>query len=476
MKNKTLLTVLIILITAGVLVSAALIAGVLLLKNGINQPLISQPSPTVEAVLQPTSTLEPETTVPTSEATSPTGIPIPKDIANQMNLIQQQISTYRGLQLSGTFSRQLLTSEQLKQNVIGDFFKDYTPEDAAKDSKILSGFGLLQPGFDLQQFYIELYSEQVAGYYDNETKSMYVISDEAFGGTERSTYAHEFTHTLQDQNFDIENGLKMTDENCKADTEYCAAVSALMEGDATLSEQIWLLRYSSQKDKQDILQFQQNYTSPVYDSAPAYMKQDFLFPYVQGFDFVQALYAENKWQSVDDAYRNPPVSTEQILHSEKYPDDKPIAVTMPDFTPILGSGWSEIDRNVMGEWYISLILDAGSLPAARLDETTAQAAAAGWDGDTYVYYTDKDINAQAMVWQSLWESEKDVNEFWQASISYADKRWGSPASSSDNSVTWANTDAGIVTMKRSGKNVLWMFSPDEAAQSAMLAKLGVFAN
>ncbi len=463
MKNKTLLTILIILITACLLVAVALIAGVVLFRNGINQPLISQPSPTVQVI--------------TPEGTpSPEGTSIPADIASQMDAIQQQVSSYRGLQLKGTFSRQLLTSAQLKQNVINDFFKDYTPEDAAKDSKILSGFGLLQTGFDLQKFYIDLYSEQVAGYYDNKTKSMYVISDEAFGGTERATYSHEFTHTLQDQNFDIENGLKVTDAHCKADTEYCAAVSALMEGDATLSEQIWLMGYSTKKDKQDYLQFQQSYTSPVFDSAPAYMKQDFLFPYVQGFDFVQALYTKNKWQSVDDAYRNPPVSTEQILHPEKYPDDKPIPVSMPDFTSTLGSGWSEIDRNVMGEWYISLILDAGNMTTARLDEATAKSAADGWDGDTYVYYTDKDINAQAMVWQSLWESDKDVNEFWQASTSYAGKRWGNPASSSDTSVTWTTTDVGIVTMKRSGKNVLWMFSPDDATQTSLLTKLGMFGN
>ena len=482
MKNKTLQTILIIFITGTLLLAMGLIAGVLLLRNSTNQPLINQASPTpvVEATPQPTGTATraPEGTesAPTTGATAPTVASIPADIASQMDLIQQQVSSFRGLQLKEPFSRQLLTSEQLRQNVMNDFFKDYTPEDAAKDSKILSGFGLLRSGFDLQQFYIDLYSEQVAGYYDNTTQSMYVIADAAFGGIERSTYAHEFTHTLQDQNFDIENGLKVTDEHCKADTEYCAAVSALMEGDATLSEQFWLLRYSSAQDKQEILQFQQNYTSPVYDSAPAYMKQDFLFPYVQGFEFVNALYAKNKWQSVDDVYRNPPVSTEQILHPEKYPDDKPVPISLPDFTSSLDGGWSEVDRNVMGEWYISLILDAGYLPAARLDETTAQTAAAGWSGDTYVYYTDKDINEQVMVWQSLWDTDEDTSEFWDASLAYAGKRWGSAASSTGDSATWNTTDAGIVTMRKAGKNVLWMFTPDAETRDTILEKLGTFGN
>jgi hypothetical protein len=458
MKNKSLLYILVIFITGIVLLAIGIVVGILLLNNNVSKPLINQATPT------------------TVQATAGTSAPIPADIANQMDKIQQQVTSYRGLQLNSPFNRQLLTTAQLKVNVVNDFFKDYTPQDAARDSKVLAGFGLLQPGFDLQKFYVDLYSEQVAGYYDEKTKSMYVISDEAFGGTERSTYAHEFTHTLQDQNFDIENGLKITTEHCKADSEYCAAVSALMEGDATLSEQYWLANYSTQLDKQQIQQFQQTYKSPVYDSAPEYMKQDFLFPYSQGADFAYALYSKNQWQGIDDAFKNPPVSTEQILHPQKYPSDKPIPVTMPDFTSTLGSGWSEIDRNVMGEWYTSLILDAGIKTGIRLDVTSAQTAAAGWGGDTYVYYTDKDLNEQAMVWNSLWETDQDTNEFWQASLSYAAKRWGKAAANSDTSSTWTNTDVGMVTMKLSGRNVLWMFSPDETVQSALLAKLGPFGS
>ena len=71
----------------------------------------------------------------------------------------------------------------------------------------------------------------------------------------------------------------MNDDTCEADTEYCAAVSALVEGDASLSEQFWFLANGTEQDRNDIINFQQTYSSPVYDSAPAFMKEDFLFPY-----------------------------------------------------------------------------------------------------------------------------------------------------------------------------------------------------
>ena len=290
------------------------------------------------------------------------------------------------------------------------------------------------------------------------------------------TYAHEFTHTLQDQNYDIENGLKVNTENCKKDTEYCAAVSALMEGDASLSEYTWFAQYSTALDKQQVQQFQQTYTSPVYDSAPDYMKQDFLFPYSQGYDFVNALFSKNKWQSIDAAFLNPPVSTEQILHPEKYPNDKPIEVTVPDFTSKLGAGWKELDRNVMGEWYTSLILDAGIKPAYRLDATTAKAAATGWGGDTYVFYSDQNKNDFVMVWQSLWETTKDANEFWTASLAYGNQRWSTSQSSSDTSVTWETTDSGIVSMRKTDTQVLWTMTPSVDIQSSVLTEIGIFGN
>ena len=147
--------------------------------------------------------------------------------------------------------------------------------------------------------------------------------------------------SLQDQNYDIKNGLNYNDDACEVDTERCAAIQALLEGDATFSQTFWYQNYATNQDKQQISDFYNSLKSPVYDSAPAFLKEDFVFPYNQGATFVQDIYSQGGWPAVDAVYQDPPVSTEQILHPNLYPSDKPIPVTLPDLTTALGEGWRE---------------------------------------------------------------------------------------------------------------------------------------
>ncbi len=398
-------------------------------------------------------------TPPTVEATEPPSVDA------QMDTIQEQVSGIRGLEMSAPLDRAMMTSAELQDVVVNEFFIDYTPEMAQQDTDVLSALGLLDPDFDLLQFYKDLYSEQIAGYYDSETKEMFVISDAGFTGLERMTYAHEFTHVLQDQNYDLENGLKLNEDYCETESEYCAAVTALVEGDAVLTEQYWFLMNSTNQDKTDVSDFQATYESPVFDSAPAYMKQDFLFPYQQGFDFVQSLYGDKKWKSVDAAYVNPPVTTEQILHPEKYPDEKPVNVEVPDLTGDLGEGWVEIDRGVVGEWYTSLVFSSGVDKKFQLDSFTAAEAAAGWGGDGYVYFDDNNSDAYVFAWQSAWDSMDDADEFFTSSKDYGKLRWGTPSVDSGNKISWQ----GVVSMTQNGSQVLWIISNDAAVHAQALS-------
>jgi hypothetical protein len=449
MSKKTIITIVILVVTACVLVSIALIlGGVFLLRAQKNY---TQPTPVVMQI-SPTSTPDAEnpTTPPQSQET------LSPEVSSQMDEIQQQVLEIRGKELKNELQRDLMTPEELKDKVINEFFADYTEADVERDVKILSTLGLIEPGFDLRQFYLDLYAEQVAGYYDSETKEMYVIAGEAFAGPERMTYSHEFNHVLQDQYYDLENGLKLNADYCETDSEYCAAVSALVEGDSTLTEQFWFVQYSTRQDQQDILDFQNSYTSPVYDSAPNYMKEDFLFPYLQGFDFVYSLYENGGWEAVDAAFLNPPVTTEQILHPEKYPSDQPITVAMPDLSSVLDEGWEEIDRNVMGEWYSYLILAQGWNTQFMTDDADSVTAAAGWSGDTYVYYSPTGSNDYLFAWRSCWETSQDMDEFFNQSRDYGMARWGTPASNSSTAVTWQTETDGVITMRRTGNDVLWL--------------------
>ena len=411
-----------------------------------------------------TGTLEPTTTPYPGQS-------VPADVAATMDKIQQQVAQIRGLSPLAQLNRETLSTTQLGQIVANDFFADYTQEDAAKDARELVLIGAIDPGFDLYKFYVALYSEQIAGFYDPDSKYMYVVQGENFGAMEQATYAHEFTHALQDQHYDLRNGLKDNDTYCKDHTEYCAAVDALTEGDAVLVEQFWLLDYATAQQQNEYFQQSQSQQSPVFDSAPPFFQQDLIFPYAQGLNFVYTLYNQGGFAAVDQAYTNPPVSTEQILHPEKYPSDQPVDVYLPDFTSVLGSGWQESDRNVMGEWSTYQILADGIDPAYRLQDNVAKQAADGWAGDTYLVYWNPDTQQSAFIMRSRWSTLQDTTEFWNAMQQYGQDRWGTPALSQTDRTDWENTTNGFVTLRRSGQEVIWLIAPDAATAENMMGTL-----
>lgn len=408
---------------------------------------------------------ESETTpTPSSSTSNDENNSIDSDVLTQMMDIEQQVIAVRGLSPNGEFHRALFSPDQLRERVINDFVKDYTPEDAQQDTLILAAFGLVEPDFDFYTFYVDLFSEQVAGFYDNETKEMVVVQGEAFTGPERLTYAHEYTHALQDQTYDIKNGLGYGDEACKDDSERCAAIQALLEGDASLSELQWFTEHGTSQDQQDILEFYENFESPIFDSAPPFMQEDFVFPYNRGYEFVNFLFEEGGFPAVDAAYLDPPVSTEQILHPDLYPNETPISVTLPDLLPVLGEGWTQIDDNVMGEWYTYLILARSVNPAAQLDPEEAAAAAAGWGGDAYTVYLSPAGDTVALVLSTVWDTPADASEFAETFEAYATARFGDPTSE----LTWES--ASIVTLfSHTGEQTIWVSAPDLATAQTILS-------
>lgn len=450
-----------ILLTCGIIFLVVIICIGLVVVVGaglfmINEKRSTTPTPTID--------------LPTPMPTLSTDSAIDPVIAAQMDLIQSQVVALRGLDPTSSISRTLLSQEDLRENVINDFLADYTPEEAAQDAQVLAALGLLPDGFDLIDFYLELYSEQIAGYYDDEVQSMYVVQGEAFTGNERSTYAHEYTHVLQDQVFDFDDGLQYTDESCQEDSERCAGIQALIEGDAVLTELNWFKQFGTQQDYQDIVDFYDSYESPVYDSAPDYMKQDFMFPYEKGQAFVQMLYNKGGYAAVDAAYSNVPVSTEQILHPEKYPDDKPVPVDLPDLANILGEGWVEDERNVMGEWYTYLILAHGYDASFRIDGDKAEKAAAGWGGDTYLVYRHENTGEIVFIMVNQFDTTRDLDEYVSSFIDYGGMRWGEALEQSQGLRTWQGSNL-YSRFLNNGNSTTWIIAPSleliQAVQSAL---------
>jgi len=437
-------------------------------KNVISQNEIQNlPIITLSATqVIPKYTLEP---ISTPEIGSESGANEPDDkMLSTMEIIEEQVEKLRGLSLSNQVSRKTLPQAELRQRVMQDFFADYTIEDSQKDALILDLFGFLEKDYDLYNLYLDLYSEQIAGFYDDETREMVVVQGEAFSGSEKMTYAHEFTHALQDEAFDLKNGLKLDEDYCLQDSEYCASVQALVEGDATLTETLWFLEHSTNQDKKDIFKMFDNYQSPIFDSAPPFLKEDFLFAYSQGLEFVQSLYDSGGFDAIDAAYLNPPLSTEQILHPNRYPDDVPVILNVPNFSGMLDDGWVEIDRNNLGEWYTYLLLAKAFDPSFRINDEQAKDSAEGWGGDQYVVYHNPDTNQEILVYRSDWDTQKEADEFWSQFTKYGISRWGKEQKSGNNLYQW-KLDDKIVTISMQSNQILWVIAPDNDISKKILS-------
>jgi hypothetical protein len=373
----------------------------------------------------------------------------------QMDVIEQQVKDLRGWSANTAVPRNFFDSDQLREHQLQSFEKDYSPEEAHDDVLSLVAFGLLNdPNYDLYNFYIDLYSEDILGFYDPDVAQLYIISDRGtLGAVERTTFAHEYLHALQDQNHGFD-ALGWNDAAFDQDAQRFGALQAMLEGEAILLENQWEFKYFTPADRED---YNANaYADPnsAFFRAPEWLQQDFYFPYVQGYEFVNALYDRGGWAEVDKAYTQLPISTEMILHLDHYDSyDPPVTVAEPPLTPNLGSAWRVVDTNNQGEWYTFLIL------RQFVAEDQAKEAAAGWGGDRYSVAYNATTQQTVAAWNLVWDTSGDVEEFVDAFKAYGDKRFGVTATLGDGRLCWDTADEDSCLYFTS-QATLWILAPD----------------
>ena len=191
------------------------------------------------------------------------------------------------------------------------------------------------PGEDIGKLVLDLYSQEVVGLYDPDSKQMYLVTSQtALSPDDKVTFAHEFTHALQDQYFD----LKKLSPDHPANEDQSQAVSGLVEGDAVLSMFAWARDALSQRDLLNLGQGSDGGANGP--EGPRILREELLFPYTSGFEFVQRVHTSGGYPAVDAAFRSPPESTEQVLHPEKFQRrESPVVVDLPTFESSLGPGW-----------------------------------------------------------------------------------------------------------------------------------------
>jgi hypothetical protein len=190
-----------------------------------------------------------------------------------------------------------------------------------------------------------------------------------------------------------------------------------------------------------------------------------VFPYEKGLSFVLALFQEGGWSAVNAAYANPPLSTEQILHPERYPSDEPHVVSLPPLADTLGMGWRLVDEDVLGEFGLQLHL---GVHVSASDDDAVDTAAEGWGGDRYAVYWREDETAFVVVLRLIWDTPADADEFFDTYVQFATKRFEADPSrqEGDARLLWTGDDT-LFLARNDQDEFLVIIAPDRATLDAV---------
>lgn len=373
----------------------------------------------------------------------------------------RQLSILRPVQ-SSTQSR-----AEIERAVMKNLDEEVTPADMHAAEVTLKKLGLAPPDFQYRALMVRLLTEQVAGYYEPKTRQFYLADWIDIDG-QKPIMAHELTHALQDQHFN----LRRFDHWPKGDSDGELAAHALIEGDATMAMAMYVasnpfraLSFLKSMGANGI-------ATDELDKAPRAVRETLLFPYQEGMNFTRALYKQGGWPEVSQAFTTLPQSTEQVLHPDKYlAHEAPVKVTAPDITSLLNNGalksvppavaggssaqpgWKRLASDVNGEWGFYLILDQ-----FLKSPVESRRAAAGWAGDrTAVYENEKgDV---LYVSLSAWDTENDAREFFDAYVKRTLLRYPDSITLNDkerakSGGTFFRTNEGAVAIELLGSQVL----------------------
>jgi hypothetical protein len=301
-----------------------------------------------------------------------------------------------------------ITAEEAREEGLAVLDEEYPAKRRAADEKVLTLLGLIPAGSDIRELAGTIFAEEVAGFYDDRTKAMTLVAG-ASGGTEGEiTLAHELTHALEDQHFDIAPSSGLDDAR--------TARTALIEGTATVAMADYAVRFLTGGAARRADFLGQLALVDLLESSsglPPYVQRSLLFPYSAGARFVDAI---GTWRPVNRALQGAgPVSTEQVLHPQKYrARERPLRVATPPPPP--GPGFRKAASGTIGEF------DTAELIRSADSHARAERAAAGWGGGRYVLWRSPHVLPGfrlALAWR--WDTPRDAAEFVAALPRYIER-------------------------------------------------------
>ena len=320
--------------------------------------------------------------------------------------VLQQMSEITGLKLLTPLKKSLRSREEIRAYVIKQMSEEKNPAERYADARTAEAFGLLPKGFDLDTFMVNVLTEQVEGLYDPKAQEFY-IADWSPPSDQRMVMAHELTHALEDQHFHIEAWSRAARPNEDAEL----ARDAVLEGSA-MAAMVDYLMAGTGRSLKDLPEFDPSMllgeleSTPTLKSAPPFLKDALIFPYIGGLNFSAAVLKSSGWPALAGVFEKPPVSTQQILHPAAYKTGKtPSTVSLPSFDKILGKDWAKLDENILGEFGWKEVLKQ------FLDDDRAKSLAAAWDGDRYATYEQKETKKLLLVTRLHLDSEEHAARF-----------------------------------------------------------------
>ena len=325
----------------------------------------------------------------------------PGDVPPEIAEVMDQVEQVRGLSFRGAPAAEAISDEEMDRRLAENFETYYPEEPFARRTFAWRTLGVIPPDADLREALRSYMTGQVVGYYDPATGELVYLGEGDLGLEERYVLSHELTHAIDDQHFDL-GRLDPLAAECR-DEEFQAALGAV-EGSAQYFATELLVEFPELDlgDLADALGEALGESRGASD-VPPFVQELQLWPYFAGQAFMLERALEGGDGAIDDALESLPATTEQVLHPEAYPTDRPTPVDIPDLSRAFGEGWGDLDAMQVGEAWLAAMLHL------RLDDATSDDAAAGWDGGVYRAWSNG--SEVVVVVRTAWDSSAEADGF-----------------------------------------------------------------
>ena len=329
-----------------------------------------------------------------------------------------ELARITGLKLRHRVPYDLISKDQVNRYLKDRVGEVSSPEELRIEELSLKKFGFVPQDFDLEKTTVDLLTEQAAAFYDYHRRKLY-ITDWAPSGMRQAALVHELAHALADQNFHLERFIRQG----RDDDDLSMARMAVMEGQATwlMSETVERRAGQTLKGNEAAVELMSKSMEsgggeyPVFDSAPLYLRRTLVFPYTQGMLFQNAVVEKLNDAAFAEVFRRPPVSTQQILHPEKY--FAGLAPARPALPAFSRRGYKRLTMGTMGE------LDHTILIQQFEDEEKAIRIAPHWRGGVYALEENKSKHRVVLEYAAEWEDADWARQFFEAYQGALRKKW-----------------------------------------------------